>query len=396
MTYKFARRASQLKENIIKEVLKVTEDTDMISFAGGLPAAELFPVEQLKAVCSEVLTESGEQALQYSSSFGYLKLREQIVARMSKIGIVTNTKNIMITTGSQQALDLTGKVFIDEGDEIICERPTYLAAIDAFKAYSPNFVEVSMDEDGMLMDELENTLREHPKTKYIYTIPDFQNPTGRTLSLQRRKQMVKLANEYDVIIIEDNPYGAIRFTGKSLPSIKQFDSEHRVIYLSTFSKIFSPGLRLGWICADETIIEKYAEQKQASDLNTDTLTQYIVAKYLEMFDLDEHIANIKKTYLLRREKMLQSLEQYFSKEIKHTLPEGGLFIWLELPESVDAMILFKECLTEKVAFVPGEAFYTNHPQKNTLRLNYSNMNEEDIELGVSRIAKVLMEHYPNK
>lgn len=390
MALKFSKRASQKNTNIIKEILKVTEDPEIISFAGGLPAPELFPVKELEKTCTEVLSESGQQALQYSTTIGYLPLREQLVRRMEKEdNIQSAAENVLITTGSQQALDLTGKIFLDENDVVICESPTYLAAIDAFNAYNPKFVEIPMDEEGMHMQDLETALKNNPNIKFIYTIPDFQNPTGRTMSLERRHKIIDLANFYDVIIVEDNPYGAIRFSGADLPPIKSFDTEGRVIYISTFSKIFAPGLRLGWICADKVLIEKYAEQKQATDLNTDTFTQYITSKYMQKFSLDMHIHQIKQTYFKRQEKMLQCIDKYFPKSVHHTSPEGGLFIWIELPKHINAMDIFKICLKEKVAYVPGEAFFPNVPQKNTIRLNYSNMSESRIEIGMARLGKVL-------
>lgn len=244
MENKFAERTHLVKPSKTREILKITERPEIISFAGGLPAPELFPVEALKDACNAVLNEEGAASLQYSTTEGYIPLREAISQRMKVIGINTTIENVLITSGSQQAIDLTGRLFINEEDTIICESPTYLAAINVFKSYNAKFVEVAMDDDGMVMEELEKKLREYPNTKFIYTIPDFQNPTGRTLKLERRKRMIELANQYDVLIVEDNPYGAIRFAGEALPPVKHFDTESRVIYLSTFSKIFTPGLRL--------------------------------------------------------------------------------------------------------------------------------------------------------
>ncbi|ADK15021.1 MULTISPECIES: PLP-dependent aminotransferase family protein [Clostridium] len=386
---KFSKRNNFVRPSEIREILKVTERPEIISFAGGLPAPELFPVNELKNVCTEVLTECGEASLQYSTTEGYIPLREAICKRMEKLSIKTSLDNIIVTTGSQQALDLSGKVFIDEGDTIICESPTYLAAISAFKTYLPNFKEIPMDEEGMIMEDLEKALKDNPNAKFIYTIPDFQNPTGRTMSLERRKKLVEIANKFDIVIIEDNPYGAIRFAGEDLPPVKHFDTEGRVIYLSTFSKIFAPGLRLGWICADKSIIQKYIPFKQSADLHTDIFAQMITAKYMEMYDIEEHIQKIKEVYRHRRELMIQCIEKYFPKDIKHTLPDGGLFIWIQLPSNMDASDIFTKAIKNNVAFVAGESFFPNANFKNSFRLNYSNMPDDRIIEGIKRLGEVL-------
>lgn len=389
MENKFADRTNLVKPSETREILKVTERPEVISFAGGLPAPELFPVEALKNSCNAVLNEEGAASLQYSTTEGYIPLREAINQRMKGMKINSTIDKILITSGSQQAIDLTGRIFINEGDTIICESPTYLAAINAFKSYNPKFVEVVMDDDGMVMEELEKKLKEHPNTKFIYTIPDFQNPTGRTLKLERRKKMIELANQYDVLIVEDNPYGAIRFAGETLPPVKYFDTEGRVIYISTFSKIFTPGLRLGWICADEPFIEKYVAFKQTADLHTDSFAQRITAKYLELYNIEEYINNIKAVYKERCTVMLSCIEEFFPKNLSYSKPEGGLFIWVELPESVDSRELFAECLANNVAFVPGSPFFPNGTENNALRLNYSNMPIEKIREGMKRMGEVL-------
>lgn len=386
---KFAKRNNYVELSEIREILKVTENPEIISFAGGLPAAELFPVEEIKRACEEVLSKHGEAALQYSTTEGYTPLRKAICNRMKNLGINKQLENIIITSGSQQGLDLSGKVFIDEGDIIICESPTYLAAIKAFKTFLPNFKEVPMDEDGMIMEELEKILNSNPNAKFIYTIPDFQNPTGRTMSLERRKRLVELANKYDIAIIEDNPYGEVRFAGEHIPPVKHFDSEGRVIYLSTFSKILCPGFRIGWICAEEELIKRYIPFKQSTDLHTDIFAQMITAKYIEMFNIDEHIEKIKETYRCRRELMISCIKTEFPKGIKYTLPEGGLFVWVELPLNIKAKEVFNKALENNVAFVPGDSFFANGGCKNALRLNYSNMPEDRIVEGIRRLGIVL-------
>lgn len=389
MESKFAKRASRVKSSETREILKVTERPEVISFAGGLPAPELFPVEALNEACEAVLKEDGPASLQYSTTEGYIPLRNAIIKRMSAIGIQASLEQVIITSGSQQAIDLTGRLLLDEGDTILCESPTYLAAINAFKVYDANFVEVDMDEDGMIMEALEKQLQLHPNAKFIYTIPDFQNPTGRTMKLERRKRMIELANQYNVLIVEDNPYGAVRFSGEPLPPVKHFDTEGRVIYLSTFSKIFTPGLRLGWICADEVFIEKYVAFKQTADLHSDSFAQRITAKYMELYDIEAHIEKIKTVYKERCTTMLDCIDQFFPKSVSHSKPEGGLFIWVELPDSVDSSKIFLECLKNDVAFVPGIPFFPNSQQKNMLRLNYSNMPKERIIEGMKRLGEVL-------
>lgn len=389
MNNRFSKRNDYVKASQIREILKVTENPEVISFAGGLPAPELFPVEELKKVCEDVLSNNGQVALQYSTTEGYIPLREAICRRMKNLEVEASAKNVIVTTGSQQALDLCGKVFIDEGDTIICESPTYLAAINAFKAYMPRFQEVPMDDEGMIMEELEEILKDNPNAKFIYTIPDFQNPTGRTMSLRRRKKLIELANKFDIVIIEDNPYGEVRFAGEKIPPVKHFDTEGRVIYLSTFSKIFSPGLRLGWICAESGFIEKYVPFKQNIDLHTNIFSQMLAARYMEMFDIEAHIEKIKEVYRHRRELMINSIKEEFPENTKYTLPDGGLFIWVELPCNVDTSELFMKALDENVAFVPGESFFPNGNCKNAFRLNYSNMPEERIIEGIKRLGKVL-------
>ncbi|MBU8771588.1 aminotransferase-like domain-containing protein [Cytobacillus oceanisediminis] len=389
MEHKFAERARFVTSSETREILKVTERPEVISFAGGLPAPELFPVDPLKDACSAVLIEEGAAALQYSTTEGYIPLRDAICQRMKMAGIDSSLENVLITSGSQQAIDLTGRLFINEGDTIICESPTYLAAINVFKSYKVQFIEVAMDDDGMLMEELEKRLQEHPNAKFIYTIPDFQNPTGRTLKLGRRKRMIELANQYDVLIVEDNPYGAVRFAGKELPPVKHFDTEGRVIYLSTFSKIFTPGLRLGWICADPFFIDKYVAFKQTADLHTDSFAQRITAKYMELYDIEEHIHKIKAVYKERCTAMLSCIEEFFPNKVSYSKPEGGLFIWVELPEGSDSARIFTECLKNNVACVPGAPFFPNGTKTNTLRLNYSNMPKEKIVEGMKRMGEVL-------
>lgn len=390
MEIKFANRMGEIKPSAIRELTKLIQQTPgVISFAGGLPAPELFPIDEIEQVCREVIKQDGRAALQYSNSEGYLPLRKSIADRMNWSGIEIAAENILITNGSQQGLEFTGKIFINEGDVIICESPSYVGALNAFKAYLPKFVEVPMDDDGMIMEELEKTLEGNPNAKFIYTIPDFQNPTGRTMSLERREKLVELANQYCIPIIEDNPYGELRFEGERLPAIKHFDTKGIVIYLGTFSKTFSPGLRIGWVAAAPEIVRKYVLVKQGADLHTNIMAQRLVAKFLETFDFNEHVNKIIDVYRRRRDLMIETMKKDFPANVKYTFPNGGLFTWVELPEGIDASDVFKKALEENVAFVPGAAFYPNGGNENHFRLNYSTMPEDKIVEGVKRLGQVL-------
>lgn len=389
MGIKFASRMDNIKGSAIRELLKLTEEPDIISFAGGLPAPELFPIGEMEQVCCRVLQQDGRAALQYSSTDGYLPLRAKIAKRAEKLGIKVEAQDILITSGSQQGLEFTGKIFINEGDVVICESPSYLGALSAFRAYQPKFVEVAMDEDGMIMEELEKALEANPNAKFIYAIPDFQNPTGRTLSLERRKRLMELATKYEIPVIEDNPYGELRFEGEILPSLKCFDPKNLVIHLGTFSKIFAPGLRLGWVIAEPEILHKYNLVKQGADLQCSTIAQREVDKFLEMYDIEVHIEKIKKVYKVRRDLMLETMKKEFPEGVTYTNPSGGLFAWATFPKEIDAAVLLKKALELKVAFVPGEPFYPNGGNANHCRLNYSNMPEDKIVEGIKRLAKVL-------
>ena len=392
MEYKFAKRIGNLKASEIREILKVTEKPEIISFAGGLPAPELFPIEEIIKVNKIVLEEQGSKALQYSTTEGYAPLREWIASRMnSRLGTKFQSENILITHGSQQALDLSGKVFLNEGDVVLCESPTYLAAISAFRAYECDFVEVPTDNDGMIIEELERILERTKKVKIIYVIPEFQNPTGKTWSIERRKLLVKIAMKYNVMIIEDNPYGELRYEGQNLPSIKSFDQIGCVLCLGTFSKIFCPGYRIGWIAGDKCVIEKYVLVKQGTDLQCNTIAQMEIAKYLELYDIDEHIDKIREVYRRRRDLTVKTMEEEFPQGVSFTRPQGGLFAWVQLPTNVNTRDVLKKSLEKNVAFVPGGSFFPNGGHENTFRINFSNMPEERIVEGLKRLAGVLHE-----
>ncbi len=388
---KFSKKMNYLKASEIRELLKLAEKPEIISFAGGLPAPELFPTEELIKVSEVVLKEEGRQALQYGPTDGYTPLREKIADRMNTFGFSPKVEDILITSGSQQGLDFSARVFLDEGDIVVCESPSYLGAINAFKASMPEFVEIPTDNDGMDMEELENVLKTKENVKMIYVIPDFQNPSGKTWSIERRKKLIELANKYDLPIIEDNPYGELRFEGEIPPSVKSFDTEGRVVFLGTFSKTFSPGMRIGWVIADNKILQKYNFIKQGSDLQSSTIVQRQMNKFLEMYDLDEHIEKIKDVYRKRRDIMIKAIKEHFPSNVTYTYPEGGLFTWVVLPENVNARDVMPKALENNVAFVPGGSFFPNGGNENTFRLNYSNMTEDKIEEGIKRLGKVLKE-----
>ncbi|TDT61524.1 PLP-dependent aminotransferase family protein [Fonticella tunisiensis] len=390
MEFRLAERMNNLKASEIREILKLTENPEIISFAGGLPAPELFPVEKLKEITIQILENDGKAALQYSTTEGYIPLRKIIAEeRMKPAGVNVSYENILIINGSQQGLDFSGKIFLDKDDVVICESPSYLGAINAFKAYMPKFVEVPMDDDGMIIEELEKALEANPKAKLIYTIPDFQNPTGKTLSVERRKRLVELAEKYNVPIIEDNPYGELRYEGDRLPAIKSFDTKGLVVYLGTFSKTFCPGYRLGWICASPELLSKYIMVKQGADLQASSISQREAALFMEKYKLDEHINKIKKIYRRRRDLMIETIKKEFPETVKYTYPSGGLFTWISLPEGYDSAEILIKALKEKVAFVPGGSFFPNGGHPNHFRLNYSNMPEEKIVEGIRRLGRVL-------
>lgn len=389
MALNYAKRMDNIKASEIRELLKLTQQPDIISFAGGLPAPESFPIDEFIKISKEVLEKSGAQALQYGPTEGYEPLREAIVGRMAKVKVDLKAENILVTSGSQQGLDFAAKLFINPGDIIVCESPTYLGAINAFKAYEPKFIEIDTDKDGMNMEKLEKTLKENDNVKFIYAIPDFQNPSGKTWSVERRKQLVELGNKYNVAIIEDNPYGELRFEGEILPAIKHFDTEGRVAFLGTFSKILCPGLRLGWVAAEKAFLEKFILLKQGADLQSSTISQMQVAKFFELYDINDHIQKIIDLYKVRRDLMLKTMEEEFPKEATFTYPEGGLFTWVVLPEYMNARELAVTALKENVAYVPGGSFYPNGGNENTFRLNYSNMDDERIVEGITKLGKVL-------
>lgn len=392
MAIKFAKRMDGLKGSEIRELLKLTEKPEVISFAGGLPAPELFPVEEMKEISRLVLEESGKEALQYTTTEGFGPLREQIAERMNrKLKTDISKDDLIITSGSQQGLDFAGKIFLNEGDVVLVESPSYLGALNAFKSYCPTFIEVPTDNNGMIIEELEKILESTENVKMIYVIPDFQNPTGKTWSMERRNKFMDVINKFEIPVVEDNPYGELRFEGELLPSLKSMDEKGLVIFLGSFSKIFCPGYRIGWVCASPQILSKFVFVKQGADLQASTISQREVSKFIEVYDLDAHVEKIKTVYKKRRDLMLSTIKEYFPEGIEYTHPEGGLFTWIELPSHLDARKIMEKCLENNVAYVPGGSFFPNGGKENTFRLNYSNMPDEKIVEGVKRLAEALNE-----
>ncbi|WP_240411614.1 PLP-dependent aminotransferase family protein [Limosilactobacillus vaginalis] len=388
--FKFSKRVPADGTDAVGAILKAAADPKIISFAGGLPAPELFPVEGMKEATDKVYAEHGQQALQYGAAKGVTELRELILKRVKeKENVDAKLENVMVTTGSEQAIDLVGKAFVNPGDTVLVEEPTYLCALDVFRSYGANFVSVPMDDDGMKMDALEEALKAHPETALVYTVPNFQNPTGWTMPAERRKKFAELAAKYDVPVLEDNPYGDIRFAGEHVPSVKSFDHAGKVFYMSTFSKILAPGFRLGWLVADTKVIEKLTVLKQSADLHTDNLVQYVVTEFFKENDVDAHVKEISDLYGKRKQLMIDGIKKYFPKDVKYTDPEGGMFLWVEVPGVTDTVELFKQCLEHNVAFVPGDPFFAGKPQPGTFRLNYSNMQEDQIEVGLKRLGEAL-------
>lgn len=387
----------QLKGSEVRELMALTAKPDIISFAGGMPAPELFPVEQVLEATLAVLKEHGQEALQYSTTEGIPKLREQIAKRMEeKNNIYTDADHILMTSGSQEGLIFSAQAFLNKGDVVLMESPSYLGAINAFKTCEPTFIDIPTDKEGMLIDELEKVLQTTENVKMIYVIPDFQNPSGKTWSLERRKQFMEVVNKYEIPVIEDNPYGDLRYEGEALPALKSLDTKGLVVYLGTFSKILAPGFRLGWVCADGPILAKYNFLKQAFSLQTPTISMLIASKWMELYDLNAHVDKIRDCYGKRKNIMIDIMEKELPACCKFTDPEGGLFTWIELPEGIDAKELAMKCLEEKVAFVTGSGFYPNGGHENTLRLNYSNMPEEKITEGMKKLCKIITQFCEEK
>jgi len=392
----YSKNAQNMIRSEIRDILKITRQPDFISFGGGLPAPETFPVKELEEITCQLLREKGALALQYGPTEGEAALREEIAKWMTREKATVKPENVLVTSGSQQGLDIVAKIFLDPNDIVIMELPSYIGGLQAFSAYRAKMVGVPQDNEGMKTDLLEKTLtrlaRKGRKPKFIYVVPDFQNPSGVTMSLERRKSLLELARKYEVPIIEDSPYRDLRFAGESVPMIFSIDKENYVIALGTFSKLLCPGLRLAWITAPTEWMERMVIAKQSMDLSSPVFTQLIVAEYLKRGLLPQQIEKIRRLYARKRDVMLSALKRYMPEGVEWTKPEGGLFLWVKLPKKMSASDLFPKAIDNKVAYVVGSAFHCNGKGQNTMRLNFSYSTEEQIDEGISRLAKMIREN----
>ena len=383
-----ARRMARMPASVVREILKVAEQPEVLSFAGGLPAPELFPVAAIAQAHATVLSRDGRAALQYSTTEGFGPLREWVRARLALRGVHVSVEQVLITNGSQQGIDLAARVLLDPGDAVAVENPSYVAALQTFAGCEATFLPVDSDDDGMDMDSLEAAVAKR-LPKLIYVVPEFHNPKGTTLSRERRGRLVRLAQKHRIPVLEDNPYGELRFRGKTPPPLAALDDEGVIIHLGTFSKTLAPGLRLGWLVGSKELVRAATIAKQAADLHTATLAQRATAELLKTFDYDGHLALIRRAYGERCLAMLAALERHMPAGSRWTRPDGGLFVWAELPAGMSADAIFAAALKEKVAFVPGSAFYAHAPRCEMMRLNYSNRPPEMIEEGMARLGRVV-------
>ena len=387
---KFASRLDFLEDKELLNAMELTETADMISFSAGFPSPESYPIEEIKDAFAKVLETEGKAALSYCSTSGYAKLREQIAQRMkNKFQLDYHKEDVIITSGSQQALDMSGMLFIDKGDVVLFETPSYLGAVNALKAYEAELVAVPTDRDGIEINGLKRALDKYgDRVKLIYVIPDFQNPTGRSWSTKRRIDFIEFISGYDIPVLEDAAYAELSFEDHIEKPLSYYDKKGQVVYIGTFSKTFCPGLRVAWVCAPKEIMDKYLVIKNAADLSSSAIAQMQMAYYLEYYDLDAHIKKISNLYKNRRDVMMEVIDREFPREAHYVVPMGGLFIWLELPENKDAKELLRRAMAEKVAFIPGSSFYPSNPKNNELRLNFSNMSHEDIIKGMTILGRI--------
>jgi 2-aminoadipate transaminase len=385
MPWRFAERAQQMQSSFIREILKITQRPEIISFAGGLPSPATFPVAEMKEAFDQVLTDSGNVALQYGPTDGYLPLRQWIADSLSVDGARIVPEQVLMTSGSQQALDLLGKVLIDEGSRVLVETPSYLGALQAFSVYRPEFVSVETDDHGLVPSSLDKVAQ---GARLLYALPNFQNPTGRTLSVERRQQLVETCARLGLPLIEDDPYGALSYKGAPLPKMVAMNPDG-VIYMGSFSKVLTPGIRLGYVVAPLPLVRRLELAKQAADLHTSQLTQMVVHRVIKDGFLDRHIPQIRHLYGDQCQVMLDAMAEHFPASVKWTKPEGGMFIWVTLPQHINAMALLDEAIANLVAFVPGAPFYANEPETNTLRLSFVTVPPERIRAGIAILGKLI-------
>lgn len=391
MQYQFSENVDALQPSAIREILKFTGAPGVISFAAGNPAPEAFPIESIRRISAELLEEDPVLALQYNITEGYPKLRELLKQRMAEQHCFqAETDDLITTSGAQQANELSCKVLLNRGDTMFCENPSFIGSLNAFRSYGVNLVGVPMEEDGMNLEVLEKAVQEHPNPKLVYVIPNFQNPTGRVMSLEKRKGLYALACQYDLIILEDNPYGDLRFSGTPVPSIKSMDTEHRVIYSGTFSKILAPGLRVGYVSAPKEIISKITVCKQVSDVHSNIWAQAVCAKFLERTDMDAYLDELRAVYRRKCCFMADGIRTHFSKRIQWAMPQGGLFLWCTLPDDCDMPAFCKQAVEQyKIAVVPGNAFLVDETEPTTsIRLNFSTPSDEQIQKGIEILGQM--------
>ena len=389
----YSDRAGKMRKSEIRELLKVTQDPEIVSLAGGLPNPKSFPIQDLQGIVNSVLEHHGATALQYGTTQGVEELRKAIAERSCKDGIDATADNVIITSGSQQALDTVGKIFLNPGDTAVVGLPTYLGGINAFRSYEANLVGIPLDKDGMIIDALEEKIKELLKEnftpKFIYAVPTFQNPAGVVMPESRRKKLIDVAKEYDLVIVEDDPYSKLRFDISHVKPIKAFDDEGRVIYMSTFSKILSPGFRLAWTIASEELTRKMTICKQALDLCTNTFAQFIANEFIKSGSLDLHIMKICEMYKPKRDIMMNAMKKYFPDGYICNKPAGGMFAWVTLPEEIDTELMFLDALKEKVAYVHGKAVCVDGGGGRSMRLNFSYSTNEQLEEGMKRLGAVI-------
>jgi 2-aminoadipate transaminase len=391
----FARRTHGMTSSAMRDLMAVTARPDVISLAGGLPDTSTFPAEDFAALMSRIAVDAAAQALQYGPTEGLDELKRCIAEVMAAEGMRVEHEDVLVTTGGQQVIDLVCRAFIDPGDVVVAEAPTYPGAVPVFGSYQAHVVQVAMDDDGMRIDELESTLdrlaEEGRTPKFIYTVPSFQNPAGVTMALERRRRLVRIAAERELLVLEDNPYGLLRYEGEPLPTLLSLDGGRYVVYLGTFSKILSPGLRLGWAAAPRPVLEKLNLGKQAADLCSSPLSQHFVAAFFAQRDWRAYVGRLVELYRRRRDVMLDALAEHLPPEASWTRPQGGLFIWARLPDYIDTTDLLARALRDHVAFVPGRAAYLDGRGGSEMRLNFSGVSDDDIHEGVRRIGKVVRE-----
>lgn len=391
---KFAGRMDYLQDKALLNAMELTETDDMLSFSAGFPSPETYPVEDIKEAFIQVLDREGKEALSYCSTGGYRKLREIIATRMRlKFRLDYSIDEVIITSGSQQALDMSSMLFINRRDVVLFETPSYLGAVNALRAYEAELVALPTDREGLVMGSLKKALNQYgDRVKMIYVIPDFQNPTGRSWSKERRKEFIEFISSYDIPVIEDAAYSELSFEDKMEAPLSYYDKKGQVVYVGTFSKTFCPGLRVAWLCAREDLMEKYLILKNAADLSSSTIVQRQMAYYLQHNDLDAHIRQITSIYKERRDCMMEIIDREFPEDVRYVIPRGGLFIWLELPENKDSRELLRSAMQEKIAFIPGGSFYPSGVKNNELRLNFSNMSLEEIKKGMTLLGRLTREY----